>query len=128
MTEKVTPRVDIAFKKIFEVEEDKDLLISLINSIVSEEDRVKNVTILNPYNPRNFKNDRLSTPDIKAEGHTGKEYNIEIQISDEEGYDNRALYYWRKLYTEQLKKDRGLFAIKQGYRNTYIEFYKHTYH
>ena len=29
----ISPRVDIAFKKIFGVEENKDLLISLINSI-----------------------------------------------------------------------------------------------
>ncbi|WP_392505593.1 PD-(D/E)XK nuclease family transposase [Rickettsia sp. 2024-CO-Wats] len=30
---KVNPRVDLVFKKIFGVEEHKDLLISLINSI-----------------------------------------------------------------------------------------------
>lgn len=53
----VTPRVDIAFKKLFGVEENKDLLISLINSIVSEEDQVLEVDLLNPYNPKNFKND-----------------------------------------------------------------------
>lgn len=35
----VTPRVDIAFKKLFGVEENKNLLISLINSIVSKEDQ-----------------------------------------------------------------------------------------
>ncbi|MCB1213113.1 MAG: PD-(D/E)XK nuclease family transposase, partial [Chlamydiia bacterium] len=37
----IDPRVDIAFKKLFGTEENKDLLISLINSIVSEEDRVE---------------------------------------------------------------------------------------
>ena len=30
-------------------------------------------------------------------------HNMEIQISDEADYDKRALYYWAKLYTEQLK-------------------------
>ena len=30
MSKKINPRVDIAFKKIFGVEENKDLLISLI--------------------------------------------------------------------------------------------------
>ena len=103
MRETITPRVDIAFKKIFGVDENKDLLMSLINSIVSAEDQVAVVTILNPYNPRNFKNDKLSILDIKAEGHSGKFYNIEIQISDEADYDKRALYYWAKLYTQQLK-------------------------
>jgi predicted transposase/invertase (TIGR01784 family) len=99
----ISPRIDIAFKKIFGVEENKDLLISLINSIVSQEDQVSGVTLLNPYNPKNFRNDKLSILDIKAEGCDGKRFNIEIQISDEADYDKRALYYWAKLYTEQLK-------------------------
>ena len=101
--EKINPRVDIAFKKIFGVEENKDLLISLINSIVGAEDQVVEVTLLNPYNPRNFATDKLSVLDIKAKGETGKLFNIEIQITDEADYDKRALYYWAKLYTEQLK-------------------------
>lgn len=101
--ERISPRVDIAFKKIFGVEENKDLLISLINSIVSAEDQVEDVTLLNPYNPKNFRQDKLSILDIKAKGLSGKRYNIEIQISDEADYDKRALYYWAKLYTEQLK-------------------------
>jgi predicted transposase/invertase (TIGR01784 family) len=100
----ITPRVDIAFKKIFGVEENKDLLISLINSIVSEEDQVSEITLLNPYNPKSFRNDKLSILDIKAKGKDGKRFNIEIQISDEADYNKRALYYWAKLYTEQLKE------------------------
>lgn len=99
----ITPRVDIAFKKIFGVEENKDLLISLINSIVSAEDQVSDLTLLNPYNPKNFKTDKLSILDIKAVNQEGKRFNIEIQISDEADYDKRALYYWAKIYTEQLK-------------------------
>jgi predicted transposase/invertase (TIGR01784 family) len=103
MTEKISPRIDIAFKKIFGVEENKDLLISLINSIVGKEDQVSEVTLLNPYNPKSFKKDKLSILDIKAKGTEGKRFNIEIQIADEADYDKRALYYWAKLYTEQLK-------------------------
>lgn len=100
--EKVNPKVDIAFKKIFGVEENKDLLISLVNSIVGKEDQIVDVELLNPYNPKNFKKDKLSVVDIKAKSETGKRYNIEVQISDEGDYDDRALYYWAKLYTEQL--------------------------
>ena len=112
--EKITPRVDLAFKKIFGVEENKDLLISLINSIVSRADQVSNVTLLNPYNPKNFKNDKLSILDIKAEGFDGKRFNIEIQISDEADYDKRALYYWAKLYTEQLKSSQDYSTLSKA--------------
>ncbi|GAA5252044.1 Rpn family recombination-promoting nuclease/putative transposase [Candidatus Rickettsia kedanie] len=101
---RVNPRVDLAFKKIFGVEENKDLLISLINSIVTKEDQVKEVTLLNPYNPKSFLNDKLSVLDIKAKGERGKIFNIEIQVKDEANYDKRALYYWAKLYVGQLKE------------------------
>lgn len=98
----ITPKVDLAFKKLFGVEENKDLLISLINSIVSKEDQVSDLILLNPYNPQNFRNEKLSILDIKAKGIDGKRFNIEIQITDAADYDKRALYYWAKLYTEQL--------------------------
>lgn len=100
---RVNPRVDLIFKKLFGVEENKDLLISLINSIVSEEDQVVDLVLLNPYNPQNFLHDKLSILDIKAQGKDGKRFNIEMQITDSADYDKRALYYWAKLYTEQLK-------------------------
>ena len=90
----INPRVDLAFKKIFGVEENKDLLIALIYSIVSDEDQLVDLTLLNPYNAKNFQNDKLSILDIKAQNHEGKLYNIEMQITDEKHYDKRALYYW----------------------------------
>ena len=112
--EKISPRVDLAFKKIFGVEENKDLLISLINSIVGQDDQVEDITLLNPYNPKNFRQDKLSILDIKAKGIDGKRFNIEIQISDEADYDKRALYYWAKLYTEQLKVSQDYSALSKA--------------
>jgi len=110
----INPRVDLAFKKIFGVEENKDLLISLINSIVGKEDQVSEVTLLNPYNPKNFKSDKLSILDIKATNQDGKKFNIEIQISDEADYDKRALYYWAKIYTEQLKESEDYSKLSKA--------------
>jgi predicted transposase/invertase (TIGR01784 family) len=110
----INPRVDIAFKKIFGVEENKDLTISLINSIVSESDQITELTLLNPYNPKNFRTDKLSILDIKAQGATGKKFNIEIQITDEADYDKRALYYWAKLYTEQLKSGEDYSKLSKA--------------
>ena len=112
--EKISPRVDLAFKKIFGVEENKDLLISLINSIVGKEDQVLDITLLNPYNPKNFRQDKLSILDVKATNQDGKRFNIEIQISDEADYDKRALYYWAKLYTEQLKVAQDYSALSKA--------------
>lgn len=110
----VNPRVDLAFKKIFGVEENKDLLMSLINSIVSKKDQVADITLLNPYTPQNFKHDKFSILDIKAKGLGGKLFNIEIQIIDTADYDKRALYYWAKMYSEQLQSGRDYSNLNKA--------------
>lgn len=133
MTERIQPRVDIASKKIFGVEENKDLLISLINSIVSKENQVEDVILLNSHN---FKTEKLSSIDIKAKGVDGKQFNVEIHINDEADYDKRALYYWGKLYTEQLKtsddysklnKTIGIYILNFT-SITGTEKYHHAFH
>lgn len=95
---------DLAFKKIFGVEENKDLTISLVNAIVTEEDRVANLTFLNPYNLKEVNSDESPIIDIKAQRPDGKYFNIEIQASDSREYDKRALFYWAKLYSKQFKE------------------------
>jgi predicted transposase/invertase (TIGR01784 family) len=97
----LNPRVDFAFKKLFGAEENKEILMSLINAVVSEADQVSDVTLMNPVN-RGYDGDRLSVLDIKAIDTHGRQYNIEMQITDQVYYNQRALYYWSKLYTSQL--------------------------
>jgi predicted transposase/invertase (TIGR01784 family) len=98
----LNPRVDFAFKKLFGAEENKEILMSLINAVVSEADRVSDVTLMNPENNRGYDGERLSVLDIKAIDTHGHQYNIEMQITDQVYYNQRALYYWSKLYTSQL--------------------------
>ena len=127
----INPRVDIAFKKIFGVEQNKDLLISLLNSIISEEDQVADVEILNPYNLQDFKNDKLSIVDIKAKNKlTGSYFLIEMQIADELHYHKRGLYGWAKFYGSQLAKsedyDKLVKTIAIHILNfTFIDYEKH---
>ena len=110
----ISPRVDIAFKKIFGVEENKDLLISLINSMMSQQDQVASIELLNPYNVKNFLKDKLSVLDIKAKSVDGRLFNIEIQVADEADYDKRALYYWARLYTEQLQESNDYSTLSKA--------------
>ncbi|PRX35583.1 putative transposase/invertase (TIGR01784 family) [Orenia metallireducens] len=100
---RLNPRVDFAFKKLFGSEENKDILISFINSVLDEEEQIKDLVLKNPYNAKNFKNDKLSILDVKAVDEKGVWYNIEMQITDQDYYDKRALYYWARLYTGQLE-------------------------
>lgn len=101
---RLNPRVDFAFKKLFGSEENKDILISFINAVVSEDEQITDLVLKNPYNPKNFGSDKLSILDVKAVDQKGRWYNIEMQITDQEYYDKRALYYWSRIYNSQLQE------------------------
>ena len=109
----LNPRVDFAFKKLFGSEENKDILISFINAVVSKDDQVVDVSLLNPYNNKEHQSDRLSILDIKATDEKGRQYNIEMQITDQVHYNQRALYYWSRLYTSQLQEGDAFSELKK---------------
>jgi len=46
----------------------------------------------------------MSILDIKAKSEQGRWFNVEMQINEDYNYDERAIYYWAKLVTEQLSE------------------------
>ncbi|MBI9103676.1 MAG: Rpn family recombination-promoting nuclease/putative transposase [Spirochaetales bacterium] len=40
--------------------------------------------------------------DVKARDSANRQFNVEIQVFNDSAFRNRTLYYWAKLYTEQL--------------------------
>jgi len=96
----LSPRVDFAFKLIFE--RHKDMLMSLINAVVSDIDQVQDLEVRNPYTRKDTSFEKFAVLDIKAQATNGTYYNIEVQVTDELHYDKRSLYYWAKLYADQM--------------------------
>ena len=62
----IRPTNDFAFKKIFGSPENERALISLLNSILGLPVPIVDVTIANPFNLKDFQDDKLSVVDIKA--------------------------------------------------------------
>ena len=73
-------------KKLFGSEENKDILIAFINSILSDDQQIKEITIKNPYNIANYKKDKMSILDIKAVDENGIWYDIEMLLSEQKFY------------------------------------------
>jgi len=53
---------------------------------------------------KNYLEDKYSRLDVKATTNKGEHINIEIQLKDEYNMIKRSLYYWSKLYEEQLEQ------------------------
>lgn len=110
---KLNPRVDFAFKILFGSEENTDILLPFINSVLSLPNPLTELTLLNPYNHKTHSTDKLSILDIKARDGLGQLYNIEMQMTDQVGYSQRALYYWSKLYSQQLKEGEDFSTLNK---------------
>ena len=95
---------DIAFRKIFGNEKKKVILISFLNAVLGLEglDRIKDVTLLNPFQLPRIKGEKASIIDVKAIDNKGATFIIEMQVAEPEGLEKRILYYTTKDYAAQI--------------------------
>ena len=100
------PQVDFVFKRIFGTEENQDILVSFLNAVFEDSGQplVSQVEVLNPFLEKDALTDKMSVLDIKARTETGTLINIEIQLRDAHDMAHRSLYYWAKLFEEQLQQ------------------------
>ena len=104
MLRKVNPKIDLVFKKLFGSEENKDILLSLINAILPDSQQISALELKNPYNVSDYAEGKLTILDIKAEDENGNLYDIEMQIKGAAFYGKRTLYYWAKIFGSQLDR------------------------
>ncbi|MPQ43622.1 Rpn family recombination-promoting nuclease/putative transposase [Clostridium tarantellae] len=97
------PTMDFVFKKIFGSENNKDSLISFLNSVIKPKDPIRDVKIENNDIDKEYLSDKFSRLDIKATTDKGELINIEVQVSNEYNMIQRTLYYWSKIYSDQLQ-------------------------
>ncbi len=81
MKHRIDPKIDCVFKALLGAEDNQQLLIHFLNAMLSGElaAPITEVTILNPYNEREFRTDKLSIVDVKARDQAQQSYQIEIQ-------------------------------------------------
>src|SRR5205814_10411317 len=70
------------------------------------------VELLNPFNPKEALNDKLSILDIKARDQSGRQFNIEMQMLAFRYYEKRILYYGARLHQQQLHEGQDYLELK----------------
>jgi predicted transposase/invertase (TIGR01784 family) len=98
----LNPRIDFVLGILFGSEANKDLLISLINSVVGPHLHIVDVVIKNPFNLANYRGSKETILDIKAMDQDGTWYDIEMQTLAHVFYGKRAIYYAAKVYVDRL--------------------------
>jgi len=96
----MSPQNDYVFKRIFGDERNKDLLISFLNAVLVE--NISDVELLNTELKKEHMQDKYGILDIKAKTDLGIFVDVEIQVINTSTMPKRTLYYWAKMYTEQM--------------------------
>ncbi len=102
MTYLLSPKVDFVFKRIFGNEKHTNILISFLNAVMKPIDPIKSVQIRNSDIEKEHIEDKYSRLDIKAITNNGEHINIEIQVKNEYNMIKRSLYYWSKMFENQI--------------------------
>ena len=103
----INPFVDYGFKKLFGTEENKDLLISLLNALLGEEeDPIKDLKYKNVEQIGEVNGTRTNYFDVYCTTESGREFIVEMQNTWKPFFKDRTLYYAAKPIRDQGK--RGL--------------------
>jgi predicted transposase/invertase (TIGR01784 family) len=117
MRHRIDPKIDCVFKALLGSEDNRVLLIHFLNALLGRElpAPVTAVEILNPYNEREFLDDKLSIVDVKARDALGRLYQVEIQIEPHPDLPARLVYTWADLYSQQLQSGQDYGALRPTY-------------
>jgi predicted transposase/invertase (TIGR01784 family) len=96
--------VDCVFKALLGAEDNRNLLVHFLNAVLGAElsQPIVSVVIINPYNDKEFLNDKLSIVDVKASDQNGRIYQIEVQLTYYTDLPARMVYTWSEIYCKQL--------------------------
>ncbi len=117
MKHPIDPKIDCVFKALLGAEANRRLLIHFLNAVLGAAlpGPIRQVEILNPYNEREFLDDKLSIVDVKARDDQGRLYQVEIQLLNHPNLPERIVYTWADLYSAQLSSGQDYAALRPTY-------------
>lgn len=109
------PKNDIAFKRIFGTERNKDILIHFLNDMITfkEKGPIVDVTFLKTVQDPETAAQKTSIVDILCKDDRGNNYIVEMQVAKEHGFEKRAQYYASKAYFTQAHVGGDYASLKE---------------
>ena len=103
------PKNDVAFRRIFGSEKNKDILIHFVNDILELKNgnKIREVTFLPTIQDPEIASKKQSIVDVLCKDENGVQIIVEMQVSPQEGFEKRAQYYAAKAYSRQLNRGKA---------------------
>ena len=117
MKHQIDPKIDCVFKALLGAEDNRNLLVHFLNAVIGSDliTPLTTVDILNPYNDKEYLEDKLSIVDVKARDNDGNIYQIEVQLVNFANLSERIVYNWADIYSQQLQSGDHFRALRPTY-------------
>ena len=129
----LNPQNDVAFKYIFGREQNKDILIAMLNAVLKNQlpKPIQEVRFLSPYQEPEALAQKQSIVDVLCKDLDGCKYIIEMQVAKSKGFEERAQYYASKAFISQLGEGEKYPNLKEVIFLAFCDFpifpYKEDY-
>ena len=106
------PKIDYVFKRIFGYVGNEKITTNLLSSILDE--KVEDVTLdCNTVLEKDVFNDKIGILDIKAKFNHGVTCDIEMQVVEKTNIYKRLLFYWSKMYIQNIETGEDFEKLKR---------------
>lgn len=115
---------DFIFQRIFGRNENKEILMSFLNAFIGNDKiNLMDLEIIdNTKLEKDRPDDKLGILDVRAKLQNGEQVNVEIQLVNQYNMDKRTLFYWSKLFTEQLSQGESYNKLKKTITINILDF------
>lgn len=122
---KVKPLNDFIFKKVFGEKGNEDILIAFINAVLkrTKKELIVEVEIIeNKQLTKELILDKTGIIDVRAKTLKGENIDIEVQLTDQGNMDKRTLFYWGKMYLENIKQGQDYTSLEKVITINILDF------
>ncbi|WP_250296675.1 Rpn family recombination-promoting nuclease/putative transposase [Wolbachia endosymbiont of Oedothorax gibbosus] len=109
------PKNDVAFRRIFGTEKNKDILIHFLNDILgfAGKNAIQGIEFLSTIQDPDIASKKQSIVDVLCRDSSGIQYVCEMQVAKTKGFEKRAQYYAAKAYSRQADKGDQYQDLKE---------------
>ncbi|AXF56553.1 Rpn family recombination-promoting nuclease/putative transposase [Salicibibacter kimchii] len=123
--DRLKPKNDFIFKRLFGEQETKESLISLLNAIMRLEgsDQIVDLTVIENKEllKENF-DDKTGRLDVRAETIGKMQIDVEIQLQNQGDMIRRTLYYLSKMYVQSIGSGDNYAKLKKTVTINILDF------
>lgn len=115
LTKFLDPKNDVAFKRIFGTEKNKNILIHFLNDMLgfSCEEKIRHISFLKTAQDPDIASKKQSIVDVLCTDEKGAQYIVEMQVARTGGFEKRAQYYAAKAYVSQMNSGEAYAKLKE---------------